>query len=157
MSGCSGWRWALSVFSAHSITESITNGLFSWLVCFGHPTAGVFAGSEHSEQTAAVAKSSLGTYQMTSGGLGVPRPTCTPFFGDRSSISEEAWEEMKQNKCPVRKSWRTQLQENGTQGLWLWEESTGQPAKKTSNDLTSWLSEKSANSMSDEITAVIPF
>lgn len=41
-SGCSGWRWAVSVFSAHSITESITNGLFSWLACFGHPAAGVF-------------------------------------------------------------------------------------------------------------------
>lgn len=46
--------------------------------------------------------SSLGTYQMTSGGLGVPRPTCTLFFCDRSSISAEAWEEMKQNKRPVR-------------------------------------------------------
>lgn len=118
-SGCSGWRWAVSVFSAHSITESITNGLFQLTCLFRAPRRRrFFAGSEHSELTAAVAKSSLGTYQMTSGGLGVPRPTCTLFSGDRSSISEEAWEEMKQNKCPVRKSWRTQLQENGTRGPW---------------------------------------
>lgn len=74
------------------------------LLVSGTPPPAFFAGSEHSELTAAVAKSSLGTYQMTSGGLGVPRPTCTLFSGDRSSISEEAWEEMKQNKCPVRKS-----------------------------------------------------
>lgn len=66
------------------------------------PPPSVFAGSERSEQTAAVAKSSLGTYQMTSGGLGVPRPMCTLFFCDRSSIFEEACEETKQNKCSVR-------------------------------------------------------
>lgn len=77
-------------------------GFFADSRLFGRPTARLFAGSECSEQTTAVAKSSLRTYQMTLGGLGVPRPMCTLFFCDRSSISEEAWEEMKQNKCSVR-------------------------------------------------------
>lgn len=86
------------------LQSPLQTGFSADLLVSGTPPPAFFAGSEHSELTAAVAKSSLGTYQMTSGGLGVPRPTCTLFSGDRSSISEEAWEEMKQNKCPVRKS-----------------------------------------------------
>lgn len=78
------------------------SGFFADSLLIWCPTARLFAGSERSEQTTAVAKSSLRTYQMTLGGLGAPRPTCTPFFCDRSSISEEAWEEMKQNKRSVR-------------------------------------------------------
>lgn len=80
-------------------------GVLADSLCFrGPPHRWFSAGSERSQQTAALAKSSLATYLMTLGGPGAPRPTCTLFFGDKSSISEEAWEKMKQNKCPVRNS-----------------------------------------------------
>lgn len=105
---------------------------FSLTCCFSQlfPVS-VFAGSERSGQTAAVAKSSLGTYQMTLGALGVPKPMCTQFFGDRSLISEEAWEEMEQNKWPVRSKGRGQLQEIGTSGdlEGLWEGFTKSPVQ----------------------------
>lgn len=74
--------------------------LTQWFLASPPPV--FFAWSERSEQTAAVGESSLGTYQMTLEAPGVPRPTCTRFSGDRSSISEEAWEDMKQNKCSAR-------------------------------------------------------
>lgn len=49
-------------------------------------------------QTAAAAKSSLDTYPTTPAAPGGPRPARTRFFGDRSSIFEEACEETEQEK-----------------------------------------------------------
>lgn len=49
-------------------------------------------------QTAAAAKSSLDTYPTTPAAPGGPRPARTRFFGDRSSIFEEACEETEREK-----------------------------------------------------------
>lgn len=49
-------------------------------------------------QTAAAAKSSLDTYPTTPAAPGGPRPARTRFFGDRSSIFEEACEETEQEQ-----------------------------------------------------------